>query len=252
MSPYFSQRIAYQQSIGYLDPLKAPLKVWLNDLLGLLYPRRCASCDEALYLHERILCQHCHGDLPLTRFHDDPENRVEKLFQGRLPLHAASSFLLFNRTGMVQRMLHRLKYKGETDLGLELGRMMAEDLAKSERFSEVDLLVALPLHPKREYQRGYNQSRLLVEGMRSINHLEDASDGVVRTRTTRTQTRRGRWDRWTNVREAFQVKRPDLLEGRHILLVDDVVTTGATLEACARSLLDIPGVKLSIFTAACA
>ena len=119
---------------------------WLNDFSGLLFPRRCAGCDHGLYRHEKILCTACAADLPLARYHDDPFNRVEQLFLGKVQFEAASSFLLFNRAGVAQRMLHRLKYKMDLDIGIELGRMMAQDLQGSERFKGLDLVIAVPLH----------------------------------------------------------------------------------------------------------
>lgn len=205
-----------------------------------------------LFRHERILCSTCLADLPLTRSHDDPLNRVEQLFQGKIELQAASAFLLFDRAGVVQRMLHRLKYKGDLDLGSELGRMMAIDLRESDRFRNVDLLIAVPLHRRKEHRRGYNQSQVLVEGMCDELELPYSEHNLVRKELTATQTKRGRLARWLNVKEAFQLKDPEALAGKHVLLVDDVVTTGATIESCALALSVVPDIKISLYTAACA
>jgi ComF family protein len=223
-----------------------------TDLFGLFFPTRCGSCDSALMRWENVLCLRCRKDLPLARQHDDPRNRVEQLFFGRATLEAASSFLLFDRAGSAQRMLHRLKYKGDVELGLELGRMMAKDLQTSTRFTSVDMLMAVPLHPRKEKQRGYNQSQVLVDGMRQVMQLPVVDRGLVRVVATASQTRRSRFDRWLNVKDSFHLPEPELLRDRHILLVDDVVTTGATLQGCITALGAAPGVKVSVYTVACA
>ena len=224
----------------------------LLDLVGLFLPRRCAACDQALYTAERAICGRCASDLPLLRGHDDPGNRVEQLFLGKVRLEAASAFLIFSKGGKVQRMLHRLKYKGDRNVGLELGMRMAEDAMPCPRFATVDLLMAVPLHPHREKQRGYNQAHVLVEGMAEAWGLPIADGGLLRMASTRTQTRKGRMARWGNVKEAFRIDAPQQLQGKHILLVDDVVTTGSTLEGCVLALQAIPGVRVSVLACACA
>ncbi len=223
-----------------------------RDLAGLFLPRRCGGCDQGLRHFERCLCTFCEDDLPRTRFHDDPNNQVEELFRGKVQLQAASAFLHFNPTGMVQHMLHRIKYQHDRQLGLELGRWMAEDLRTSKRFDTVDLLLPVPLHPRKEHMRGYNQSQVLVDGMRERWPIEHIGKGLVRVVRTPSQTRRNRLDRWLNVKEAFQLPDPEKLRGRHVLIVDDVVTTGATLEGCVLALGAVPGIRVSVYTAACA
>lgn len=201
---------------------------------------------------ERSICTGCLADLPRTRFHDDPANKVERVFHGRLRLEAASAFLQFDRGGRVQHMLHRLKYRGDRDVGLELGRRMAEDVMRSRRFAGVDAALAVPLHRSKEKQRGYNQSQLLVDGMCEVWPLKNMGKELLRVERTATQTRRGRADRWANVKEAFRLAHPEALRSAHVLLVDDVVTTGATIEGCARVLAAVPGVRVSVLTCACA
>lgn len=223
-----------------------------KDLGSLFLPRRCGGCDQGLRHFERSLCSICEADLPRTRFHNDPNNRVEELFKGKVQLEAASAFLHFNPTGMVQRMLHLIKYQYDRDLGLELGRWMAQDLRSCARFSSVDLLLPVPLHPLKEHMRGYNQSQVLVDGMRQIWPLENIGKGLVRVVRTPSQTRRNRLDRWHNVKEAFHLPDPEQLRGRHVLIVDDVVTTGATLEGCVKALSLVPDIRVSVYTAACA
>ncbi len=224
----------------------------LYDLAGVFLPRRCAGCDQGLMGFEQSICSECVDDLPRLRGHDDPLNKVEQVFKGRVRLHAASAFLQFSKDGMVQHMLHRIKYQHDQLLANELGRRMAEDIMDSPRFSTVDLLLPVPLHPHKERMRGYNQSQLLVDGMRQVWPVEGLAKGLVRVVRTPSQTKRGRLDRWQNVKEAFQLPDATPLQGRHVLIVDDVVTTGATLEGCLRMLRDVPGVRASVYTAACA
>lgn len=225
---------------------------WLGDLAGLFLPRRCAACDGALMPHERALCPACAMDLPLARFHDDPENPVERAFHGKAPVQCASAFLRFSKHGPTQRLLHRLKYKGDEDVGLELGRRMADDAMTARRFAAVDTVLPIPLHPAKERMRGYNQSALLVKGMLEAWPLQAPEHALVRNRRTPSQTRRGRLDRWANVGSAFEVGDPEVLRGRHVLIVDDVITTGATIEACIRVLRTVPDVRVSVLACACA
>jgi ComF family protein len=201
---------------------------------------------------EAQLCLECLEDLPRTRFHDDPDNRVEQLFRGKVRIAAASAFLHFSPTGMVQRMLHRLKYHHDRQIGLYLGRAMAEDLMTSGRFKDVDCFLPVPLHPRKEHMRGYNQSQVLVDGMQEVWPLPCIGKGLVRVVRTPSQTRRSRIERWINVKEAFHLPDPTRLSGQHVLIVDDVVTTGATLEGCIRALSTVPGSRISVYTAACA
>lgn len=201
---------------------------------------------------ESCLCLGCTEDLPLTRFHDDPDNRVEQLFKGKVEMEAASAYLFFTRDGMVQHMLHRLKYHSDRHVGLYLGRMMAEDLMRSPRFATVDCFLPVPLHPRKEFMRGYNQSQVLVDGMQQRWPLPCIGKDLVRVVRTPSQTRRSRLDRWRNVKEAFHLPDPEKLQGKHVLIVDDVVTTGATLEGCMKALSAVPNVRTSVYTVACA
>lgn len=235
-----------------LNPRTSIPALWLADLTALFVPRRCAGCDGTLLRFEECLCTTCLADLPFTRFHDDPANRVEQLFWGKASLAAASALLQFSATGMVQRILHRMKYRQDLETGRYMGRLMGEALKSCPRFSHVDAVIAVPLHPRKQRQRGYNQSRLLVEGILEVWPKEDPHKALQRTAFTASQTKRGRMDRWTNVKEAFAVKDIDVLRDRHVLLVDDVVTTGATIEGCVKALSTIPGTRVSLFTVACA
>lgn len=224
----------------------------LYDLEGIFLPRRCAGCDQGLMGGERSICSDCVEDLPRLRAYDDPDNKVEQVFKGRVPLQAASAFLQFTKDGTVQHLLHHLKYRGDVEVGLELGRRMAEEAMRSPRFAGVDVLLAVPLHRRKEKQRGFNQAQVLVDGMRQVWPLPKLDTGLLRVVHTSTQTKRSRLARWTNVKAAFQLSDPAALSGAHVLLVDDVVTTGATLEGCAVALAEVPGIRISVLTCACA
>jgi ComF family protein len=232
-----------------LNPLRRSA---LYDMAGLFLPRRCAGCGTVLLRQERAICMGCEQELPHTRFHDDEKNAVEQLFKGRLRLDAASAMLRFTRNGMVQHMLHRLKYKGDSEVGLDLGHRMAEAMRGCQRFAAVDTVMAVPLHASKLRQRGFNQAQVLVDGMREVLPLFDPGRELLRVVSTRTQTKKGRMARWTNVKQAFQLAHPEVLRDRHVVLVDDVVTTGATIEACAVALAEVPGLRISVFSCACA
>ncbi len=201
---------------------------------------------------EEVLCLDCLADLPRTRFHHDPGNKVEQLFWGKVQLHAASSFLQFSRSGKVQGMLHQLKYRKDRKVGILLGRLMAEELRNEPRFQDVDAYLPVPLHPRKERKRGYNQSRILAEGMADGWPKPILGRELMRVVRTPSQTRRGRLERWMNVKEAFHLPDPEALRGMHLLIIDDVVTTGATVEGCIKALEQVPDVRISLFTAACA
>jgi len=235
-----------------VNPDASTHRRWLEDFVGLLVPRLCPACDKALMTFEDVLCLDCLSDLPRTRFHHDARNKVEQLFWGKVQLSAASSFLQFSRSGKVQGMLHQLKYRKDRKVGILLGRLMAEELRHEPRFQDVDAYLPVPLHPRKERKRGYNQSRVLAEGMADVWPKPILGHELLRVVRTPSQTRRGRLERWMNVKEAFQLPDPGSLRNMHVLIIDDVVTTGATVEGCIKALGQVPGLRASLFTTACA
>ncbi len=171
---------------------------------------------------------------------------MAQIFWGRLPLHSATSFLFFNKGGNVQHLIHRLKYKRKPEVGIYLGRLMGFQLMDSPLFAEVDLIIPVPLHPKKERIRGYNQSEIIGKGLEQSMKAVLSTGNLIRSVHTSSQTKKSRYGRWENVKGIFEVKNPEILKGKHLLLVDDVITTGATLESCANTLLEVPGIKLSV------
>lgn len=188
--------------------------------------------------------------MPETGFFPIPANPVEKLFYGRLPLKYAGAAFYFTKYSLLQHLLVQLKYKGNKEAGYFLGRMMGQALAATEKFSVIDALVPLPLNAKKEFVRGYNQAAVICEGIAQVWKKPVWKETVIRTRFTETQTRQNRISRWQNMENAFAVTNPEKLYSKHILLVDDVITTGATLEACGRVLLAAGTGTLSLAAAA--
>jgi len=219
--------------------------------IDLLFPRLCQACSCHLLRHEQLICQRCQYRLPRTAFHDMAGNPVERLFYGRYQPAAVTSFLYFTKAGIVQQALHNLKYNGAKEVGLYLGTRFGEELKASERFATIDAVVPVPLHWKKQRLRGYNQSDLIAQGIAQGLGTSLRRDLLRRGLDTTTQTKKGRLERWENVAEAF-LPSDQRLPGRKLLLVDDVLTTGATLEACARALEKVCGQPVYMATLACA
>lgn len=225
-------------------------KDYSEDLFGLFFPNTCLGCGRPLLGGEAVICSHCHFHLPKTYFHHDPDNPLNKVFWGRVNLEMAASYLYFQKGGVVQHLLHQLKYQDHPEVGVMIGKWYGQDLNHADEFKNADLIVPVPLHRRKLGKRGYNQSQMFAEGLHSAMKAKLETECLYRKVHSQTQTRKARYNRWENVENIFSVKNSHKLEGRHILLVDDVVTTGATLESCAQSLLAIPGVKISVATIA--
>ncbi len=174
------------------------------------------------------------------------------MFWGRIPFHAVSSCYFFSKQGKIQHLVHELKYKKNKDAGLFLGNELAKSLSESPYFSGIDFIVPVPLHPKKMHKRGYNQSEIIGKGMTEIIPAELNTTNLVRSVASATQTHKSRLARWDNVKDIFILNRPEEFAGRHVLLIDDVITTGSTIEACGRALLQAPDIKISVAAAACA
>lgn len=225
---------------------------WINHVINLLYPRVCAACGSSLLKDEETVCLKCRYALPKTGYELQPDNPVAQLFYGRVPFHAATACFFFSKSGKVQHLIHELKYKGNKEAGIFLGRQMGECIQDAPLFQDIDYLVPVPLHPKREQQRGYNQSLMIAQGIHEVTGIPIGEHFLVRAIYTATQTKKTAEERFQNVKDIFEVRRAETLQGKHLLIIDDVLTTGATLEACAHCLETIPDITLSTATAACA
>jgi ComF family protein len=225
---------------------------YLADFWGLFFPNTCCGCGNHLVKGERILCLTCLHDMPFTDFHLQDDNVIAKRFWGRVEVHAATALLHFQKGNKVQQLVHQLKYNQRDDVGVYLGEIMGKQLKHTETFSDVALVVPVPLHWRKKLKRGYNQSACFAQGIAAEMGIETSSNLLQRSTNTQTQTKKTREERWLNVKDVFALNGPEKYQGQHVLLVDDVVTTGATLEACAQKLLQIPGVRVSIATIAVA
>jgi ComF family protein len=222
------------------------VKQWCTDLLGLLFPNLCNACGVALYHSEHLICTKCLYDLPFTDYHQHAENRVAKQLWGRLPLNAAMAMLYFRKGAKIQNLIHNLKYNGRTDVGVLLGNMLGERLITSTLYKDIDLIIPVPLHHKKYKHRGYNQCTFIAEGIAEKMEIVFSEENLIRNTSTESQTKKNRYNRYENMQDVFKVSTPTHIAGKHILLVDDVITTGATLEACANELLNNGAAKVSI------
>ncbi|MCL2413087.1 MAG: ComF family protein [Bacteroidales bacterium] len=222
----------------------------LKDLLNLLYPLQCLACRKNLHQNESLICLDCLLHLPKTNFHNDPNNAVSQLFWGRAEVETATAFLFFTKSGKVQHLIHQLKYSKKPEIGVYLGKLFGKDLSKSSNFQNIDVIIPVPLHPKRTKVRGYNQSEKIADGLSQTMKIPVDTTSFVRCTNTETQTRKNRFSRWENVKEVFSVENENALTNKHILLVDDVITTGATIEGCIRKLTAIEGTRVSVVSLA--
>ncbi|NOT51483.1 MAG: ComF family protein [Chitinophagaceae bacterium] len=216
-----------------------------DSFLHLLFPHVCIGCGSDILSETSELCMRCMDAMPETNFELHPNNPVEKLFWGRLQLTGGTAQYYFTKESLMQRLMHQFKYKGNKDLGLQLGRIMGDQIKRSGRF-DVDALIPLPLFQRKEKRRGYNQATVLCKGMAESMKIAVLDKVMIRPQHTETQTKKGRIERWKNMEGKFVLIDPAAIRNKHLLLVDDVVTTGATLEACGNELLKAENVKLSV------
>lgn len=226
------------------------IKNVLHPLIHLFIPHHCAGCGSDIMSRQQVLCMHCINRLPVTWFHMYADNPIEKIFWGRMPVINAASFLYFSKDSLLQHIVHELKYKGNKELGRFIGRKMGEVLLQTHRFHDIEAIIPLPLFAARERKRGYNQALVLCEGMAEILSIPILKNVIRRYTSSETQTNKNRIDRWLNMQGKFELRQPAAISGKHILLIDDVITTGATLEACGQALLTAANTRLSIMTMA--
>jgi ComF family protein len=211
-----------------------------------MYPEICIGCGSDLVSARNVICGECFSQLPVTGFSDHKSNPVEKIFRGRLPLITASAHTYFTKESIVQNLLHSLKYGNNKEVGKYMGRLLGKKLKTCEWNNDLFALIPLPLHYTKQKKRGYNQAEIICEGMSSEMGVPVLADIMIRRKHTSTQTHKTRIDRWNNIESTFELVKPAAVMNKHILLVDDVITTGATLEACGSALLYTEGVRLSI------
>ncbi len=226
------------------------LSSWIDPIFWLYFPKNCPACGRPLRLFGANVCGRCSQNLPETHFFEASNNPIEKIFYGRLPINAGAAAWYFHKNSALQALLFQLKYKSNKDVGLFIGKQMGALLAASERFDSIDALVPVPLHPQALSKRGFNQAALICEGIGQVWHKPVLTGAIARTKHTSTQTKQTRAERWDNMENAFTIKDPTSINGMHLLIIDDVITTGATIEACGKTLLTIKDVRVSVAAAA--
>lgn len=223
--------------------------LWLQDFIDLLYPSTCSGCDSPLVKGEKLLCLSCKLELPKTNFHQLENNIVERSFIGKHPVQKATSYLYFVKNGIVQSIMHQLKYGDKPEIGVLLGKMAGFEL-KNSFFKGIDCLIPIPLHPKKLKKRGYNQSERIALGIELSTDIPCKTSVLIRSTFNETQTRKSRFNRWLNVEAIFEIDNALSMENKHVLLIDDVITTGSTIEAAVNQLKEIKGIHISVFTLA--
>lgn len=217
-------------------------------IVHLFYPRLCEGCNKPLIKGEEVLCINCTLELPETDYHHIPDNDTAMRFAGRIPFIHATTYAWFTNDGLLQHLVHGLKYRNKKETGLYLGRRFGEKLRDTDWAKDIDIIVPVPLHKAKQAKRGYNQSMLIAEGMSEILHIPASEHILERVRDTESQTHKTRAERVRNMEEAFKIKNKAMLKNKHILICDDVLTTGATLEACALALMKEESIKISVAT----
>jgi ComF family protein len=220
---------------------------YLSALLDLIYPKLCLNCGFSLIVNETIICLNCEAKLPFTNYHLDSTNPMIKALWGRVNIEFACAYLFFNKAGITQKLLHHLKYKNAQEIGSHFGFMFGKHIQYADFIKTVDFIVPVPLHKKKLKLRGYNQSYLICLGLSKALNIPIIDD-LVRISYSDTQTKRSRMARWLNVSEKFKMNNPSRYNGKNILLVDDVFTTGATIEACCQAFKDIENSKVGVVT----
>ena len=222
----------------------------LRDVFRIFYPKLCANCENLLSKNEKIICTFCRHDIPLFYTVNYYENKITKIFYGRILLEKATSLLAYRKEGITKKLIHALKYKGNEEIGVFLGNWFGDILKKNKVFEDIDFIIPVALHPKKQLQRGYNQVSKFGETLGFHLGKPLLENILLKTTKSKTQTFKTRFNRFDAVDAMFHVKNKSILKNKHILLIDDVITTGATMEACARELQKIENVKISILTMA--
>ena len=221
-------------------------------LINLLFPRVCAACGTPLLEGEDTVCTTCRFLMPKTGYENNPNNPLAQNFFGQMPFNAVSAEFFFSKSGKVQHLIHGLKYHHCRENGIFLGQEIGKSLLQAPDYQGIDYIIPIPLHPKKEKIRGYNQSHVIAEGISEIMNIPIAEKCLVRSVFTDTQTKKSREERWQNVKDIFHIEKPEKLTHKHVLLIDDVLTTGATLMSAGKALSQVDGIKISVVTAACA
>jgi ComF family protein len=229
---------------------KLLIKSFVLNLIEIFYPKLCVNCKNSLLQNENILCTFCRHDLPLTKFPNVKENKVSKIFYGRVPVENTYALLYFRKKGITKKLIHHLKYKGDQEIGLFFGNWIGEQLKNNNDFKSIDCIIPVSVDKKRLKERGYNQLTKFGEQLSYHLNTPFIEDKLKKVTASKTQTFKNRFDRFTDLETKFNVNDVSFFNNKHVLLIDDVITTGATLEACAKQILKAEKCKISIVTIA--
>jgi ComF family protein len=224
----------------------------LSDLINLFFPKVCCACGKSLVENEDIICFRCRADLPKVAYAFPDNNELKNRFSGKVKIEYALSILHFYKSGVTQRLLHEYKYKNKPEIGEIFGRQIGAILNENDLSGEIDLIIPVPLHPKKQRKRGYNQSHYFAKGISEISGIQVDYKNLIRIKHSESQTGKTREIRWKSVYDAFEIKNKTDFKSKHILIVDDIITTGATIEACATKLTESGTDKVSVATLAIA
>jgi ComF family protein len=218
----------------------------INDFMSLIYPRSCEACEEVLFEHEQFICNACLLTLPKSNYHLNPNNPISMALAGRVPVKNATCLFEFEKQGRVQKLLHALKYEDQQTLGEFMGKQLFQSAVNSAFFEGIDVIVPVPLHPNKLKQRGYNQSACFAKGISDASGIPVNTSVLHRSSETSTQTKKKKFERWENVGTVFTLTDRSFFQNKHILLVDDVITTGATIEGCWQALKEVENISVSL------
>ena len=222
-----------------------------DDFISLIFPRICYGCGNSLVRNENLICTECYILIPRTGYHEADDNPVARLFWGRCHIQKAAAFSFYSKGSRMSKIIHNLKYRGIREIGFEFGKIYALSLKKAGFFDDIDIIVPVPLHPSKQRKRGFNQSESISMGVADISGIGINAKALTRAEVSDTQTRRSRYERWTNVEGIFRVTDKEVFRNRHILLVDDVITTGSTIDSCMEALTTVENIKVSVIALAC-
>jgi competence protein ComFC len=223
---------------------------FLKDFFYILYPKICANCKQQLLRNEKVICTFCRHDLPLTNFQSYTKNKITTIFLGRVTVEKAYSLLFFSKKGTTKNIIHELKYKGNEEVGIFFGNWLGEILSKNKEFSSVDFIIPVPIHSKKKKIRGYNQVTKFGQCLSNHLSIPFVEEVLVRRSSTKTQTLKARFERFSDAETKFSLTDVVIFKNKHVLIIDDVITTGATIEACSIALLKTSEIKISVLTMA--
>jgi ComF family protein len=217
-----------------------------KDIFYLFFPKVCLNCKLQLKRNESLICTICRHDFPKTNFSNTPENVLEKKFYGRVPIESGTSLFFYHKNGKIQQIIHQLKYKNQEEIGTLFGNWLGGEMQEGGRFGNIDYIIPVPLHPNKKKKRGYNQLTKFGEILAKKLNANLIENKLMKVGSTETQTKKSLIERWRNIDELFELSDILFFENKHILLIDDVITTGATIETCANQLLKTKNIKISI------